>query len=330
MNRDEILAYKGHPALLDRLAISTDRGQLMAMFGLGAELYVAPRDRVQLREDMLAVQEDYYHLFKDKLDHFLLDSPKDDGRILKIKDDPFPTIRNAVSNEWPSDQSYTNVIFRRYTHPDFPKDAGTVTPWATYFLVSPEKQEELSFYHCHFPVSADKGKLHFDLLRESLLRWCTILRPAHGAAGYCVILEVGTISGEPYTYATLQRHPGLNFLGSSAFTINAKSIHNRIKSINWLTVLGDEILKELGGMEAARAALEPECTLYPYKGGVVIQAGEVPLLGDTYEGNIPEAYRKVARFTKPVRFEGYTSSLFRVFKPMVGAEEALRWAQRFD
>ena len=329
MNRDEILAYKGHPALLDRLAISTDRGQLMAMFGLGAELYVAPRDRVQLREDMLKVQEDYYRLFKDNLDYFMLASPKGDGRILKIKGDPFPTIREAIG-EWPSDLSYTNVLFQRYTHPDFPGDAGTVTPWESDCFIAAERKDRLSSYSCYLPVSAGNGQLHFDLLRESLLRWCTILHPAHGTAGYCVILEVGAISGEPYTYATLQRHPGLNFIGTVSFTGNAESTYNRIKGGNWLTVLGDEVLAELGGINAARTALEPECTLHPYEGGVVIQAGEVPLLGDTYEGNIPEAYRKVARFTKPVRFEGYTSSLFRVFKPMVGADEAVRWVRRFD
>lgn len=62
----------------------------------------------------------------------------------------------------------------------------------------------------------------------------------------------------------------------------------------------------------------------------MIQAGDAPQLCDTHQGDIPDAYRKVARFTKPVRFEAYRSSLFRVFAPMEGKEEAVRWAGRFD
>lgn len=99
---------------------------------------------------------------------------------------------------------------------------------------------------------------------------------------------------------------------------------------NWLTVLGEPILEELGGIEAARRALEPDCTLYPYPGGLLIQAGPLPQLGDTHRGLIPERYRKVAQFTRTVRFEAYRSSLFRVFEPMVGREEAVKWVRRFD
>jgi hypothetical protein len=109
-----------------------------------------------------------------------------------------------------------------------------------------------------------------------------------------------------------------------------ESEFNRIKGVNWLTVLGDEVLAELGGMAAARTALEPDCTLYEYAGGVVIQAGPVPQLGDTHFGLIPQRYRKVAHFTRPVRFENYRSSLFRVFPPLDGATEAVSWVRRFD
>ncbi|NMG68826.1 hypothetical protein [Parazoarcus communis] len=54
----DLLACEGHPSLLDRLAIATPRGQLMAMFGLGAERYVAPYDRKQLRIDVSLVIAD--------------------------------------------------------------------------------------------------------------------------------------------------------------------------------------------------------------------------------------------------------------------------------
>ena len=329
LTEEEIMASKGNPALLDRLAISTPRGQLMGMFGLGSELYIEPRNHVQLRLDMLDVQEDYYQLFQSYLDRMYYDSEAyPDGRwaTLKKGQNPFPWIREAIG-DFPSDRGYASMIFKRYTHPDFPGDAHTVTPWSSNFYVS--NDNELSNHWCYMPVANDKGELHFDVLRDKVLIWATRLRPVHGLAGFTVVLESGAISGEPYAYTYLQTHPGLN-IETSDFPRESRDIFNRIKCINWLTILGDAIVDELGGLDAARKALEPDCTLYPYPGGLMIQAGPVPQLGDTTKGIVPERYRKVARFTKPVRFTGYRSSLFRVFKPMIAREEAEKWVSRFD
>ena len=332
LNTEDILACEGHPTLLDRLAIATPRGQLMAMFGLGAELYVAPYDRKQLRLDMLDVQEDYYLRFKDQIDRCRFPSKKQpDGQIIKLTgESPFPAIRDAMG-DWPSDRGYANELLRRYVHPDYPRDAGRITPWESNFLVAAERNNELSFFTNHLPIGDAQEGLHFDTLRECVLAWATRLKPAHGQAGFSVILEVGSISGQPYTYATLQRHPGLDIHAPVPFVMETKGIFNRIKCVNWLTVLGEPILEELGGIEAARRALEPDCTLYPYPGGLLIQAGPLPQLGDTHRGLIPERYRKVAQFTRTVRFEAYSQSgLFGVFKPLEERDEVLKWITRFD
>ena len=171
---------------------------------------------------------------------------------------------------------------------------------------------------------------YFDTLRELVLHWSAMLKPAHGVAGFALHFEPGLEQNVKHAYATMQRHPSLEFIDSSSFSIEVRSIFNRIKGVNWLTVLGDEVLAELGGMTAARAALEPDCTLHEYAGGVVIQAGPVPQLGDTHFGLIPQRYRKVSHFTRPVRFEDYQDSLFRVFPPLDGPTEALSWVRRFD
>lgn len=319
------------PALLDRLAIATPRGQLAAMFGLGGELYLAPYDRAQLRLDMLDVQEDYYHRFKGNLDRCRFPSQaKPDGQIITLKgDNPFRMIRE-VMGEWPADRTYSNNLLKRYVHPDFRRNAGSVTPWLSDFMVAAENQDALSFLVFCLPIGDGLGGLHFDTLRQCMLDWAARLKPAHGQAGFTVILEIGSIWAEPYVYSTLQRHPGFDIHEPVAFKSETRGIFNRIKCINWLTVLGDPILDELGGLDAARKALEPDCTLHPYPGGVLIQAGSVPQLGDSFNGLIPEAYRKVAHFTRPVRFESYRSSLFRVFEPMIGREEAVKWVKRFD
>lgn len=329
MNPDEINNYQGHPAVLDKLAFDDGDGYLMGLFGLGAELYVAPRSRMPLCEDMIAAMEDYYRLFPDKLDRCLIPDPEDDGRFVKIKEFPKEKFLDAMGR-WPDDRSFSVTIEHIHTHPGYPSNAGTVTPYAASYLVSQESDNELSYFQCYMPVGAGGDRLNFGVLRDALLRWCDMLQPAHGAAGYCVILEIPRDTGGKYAYTHMRRHPGLDFFDPLDFSLEVESVHNRIKSVNWLTVLGDAVLAELGGLQAAKSALEPECTIHQYDGGIVIQAGEIPVLGDTHQEDIPELYRRVARFTKPVRFGSYSASLFRVFEPMDGATEAKRWVARFD
>lgn len=331
MTVPDLTPCKQDPKLLERMAIATDHGMLMAMFGLGAELYVVPREVNQQRREMIQLQTDYYLRFKQQLDRVLIDSATTDSRIVELQDEGLLRF-DHVDENWPKNQAFTSVVFKHYVHPDYPRQAGTVSPYVSNFLVRPEKdpKRRLSFYECYIPVADPNGKLNFKTLIDCLCRWAEILHPAHGSAGYCVIYELATETAHRYVHAALQRYPGLDIHEPGSFAWDGAVLHDRIKCVNWLTVLGDEVLGQLGGLEVARKALEPDCTFHPYEGGVVIQAGEAPQLGDTYQGDVPEVYRKVARFTKPVRFEAYRSSLFKVFEPMDGKEEAVRWVRRFD
>ncbi|MEJ2426854.1 MAG: DUF3396 domain-containing protein [Candidatus Thiodiazotropha sp.] len=128
----------------------------------------------------------------------------------------------------------------------------------------------------------------------------------------------------------IKRFPGIDFQDGVQLSLQARSIHNRIKSINWLTVLCDALVEELGGLDAMRTALEPVCKVHEYPGGVVIQAGAYPQIGDTYRNDVPEAYRLVAHYTKSIRFESYRSGLFRVPHNLDKGEETQAWIRRFD
>ena len=115
------------------------------------------------------------------------------------------------------------------------------------------------------------------------------------------------------------------------FSMQARNIHNRIKCVSWLTVLCDALVEELGGRDNIRAALEPVCKVHDYPGGVVIQTGAYPQVGDSWRGEIPAAYRRVARFTRSIRFEEYDDDgLFRVPQGLDDKEETLAWIRRFD
>ena len=87
----------------------------------------------------------------------------------------------------------------------------------------------------------------------------------------------------------------------------------------------------LGGKAKMQATLEPMCKIHDYPGGVMIQAGACPQLGDTWEGHTLEAYKLVSDYTKPVRFEAYRDGgLFYLPDRQQDREETLRWVRRFD
>jgi hypothetical protein len=331
LTKEVIQAY----ASIDRYGvIYGERGFAIGQIALGTELYILPRELSQLRLDVLEVQEDYWKRFNEHLNRMqYFSETENEGKwiSLKEKENPFPWVRQVMGNPDPRD-SYLNFLYQRgFRHPDFPdKDKYGISPWQSVSFVKSEDDKELSYHSASIPVSNGKGKLHFDFLRDCVLKWAKKLRPTHGLAGLTLLQDNPT---QPGMYPTLQRYPGLDIQAALEFSGAAEGVYDRIKCVNWLTVLGDEIAEDLGGEFVLRNALEPECTLFPYPGGIMIQAGEAPRLGDVEQpeaAKLLEPYRKVAFITKRIRFMDYTSSLFRVDKPLVGADEARKWVSRFD
>jgi len=103
--------------------------------------------------------------------------------------------------------------------------------------------------------------------------------------------------------------------------------------VNWLTILDDSLVAELGGLEALTSALGEGITIHQWDGGILIQAGDMPEIGDVNQGLWPRAYCQVNDATKALRFEDYPSSsvaLIKVPKPLDAYEETLKWVRRFD
>jgi len=333
LTKEQIHAY----ASMDKWGvIYSVKGYAAGLFALGTELYVAPRERIQLQLDMLDVQEDYYRRFYPYLHVKPYHTKNEESKVVKLKkgENPIPMARNALEAH-PQD-TYCNVLWKTdFRHPDFPdKEKFQITPWSSEYFVQSEDEygkDDLHYYASSIPVSNGKGGLHFDLWRDCVLAWAARLRPAHGLAGLTILMS--SFMDGRYMLPTLQKYPGLDIHVPLDFSGEVKGAFNRIKCVNWLTILGEELLDDLGGMLVLKNALEPLCTLYPYPGGVLIQAGEAPRLGDV---DLPgafellEPYRKLAFITKRVRFMNYKDGLFRVDDSLDGAEEAKKWVSRFD
>jgi hypothetical protein len=161
-----------------------------------------------------------------------------------------------------------------------------------------------------------------------VLGWCRRLRPMHGYGGVGIMEspDLGLAASlEQAVYAMARRFPGLEV--DYPF-LHMGCLRGGIKGVNWLTVLGDEYVAKAGGLAHLRSSLSgDEVSFYEYPGGIVIQAGERPEIGDVNRQLWPAAYREVNRLLKPIRV--------REHLPFHGAagfrsDETLEWLARFD
>ncbi|OLP45411.1 hypothetical protein BJF95_16900 [Rhizobium oryziradicis] len=129
----------------------------------------------------------------------------------------------------------------------------------------------------------------------------------------------------------LKRFPGLDFSDPGSFqVVSEESDGLSFKSLNWLTVLGDQVANHLGDKTALREKLGSSCPVHAFDGGIVVQAGDEPQLGDNNRGIVLDDYRRVAKALKPVRFEDYKLGMIALPEPYDSVEETLNWIRRFD
>jgi len=184
----------------------------------------------------------------------------------------------------------------------------------------------VSYFGFYLPIEELKNKQYIDVL---LLRFCTILHPMHGILGLGI-----QQCQEKERYQHLEYDIGQEFLGLD-ITNSRTNKHSRtgIRSINWQTFFNTAWLEKLGGMAYLRSALsDPDITITPYEGGVIIQAGPWPELGWVNDNPYPPLYLKVNKVLKPIRAPeigslGYGSIAGEI---RFDNNSTARWLARFD
>lgn len=134
-------------------------------------------------------------------------------------------------------------------------------------------------------------------------------------------LSADRVSRAPVLIGPLhKRYPGFS-LGNPV-----ELCDQDLPPVNWLTLLGPELLRKLGGIAKVRKAFSGDdaISVIPLGPGVCIRAGESPQLGDRNRGDNLPVYRKVGSYLKDYRgqqkiqLEGLT------------LEESENWLARFD
>lgn len=327
MDKLEIPGLSEEPfARLDKIEI---RGlkSIEARFALGVELFIAPpaeTDKFQVDRKLLNCVEQYFTHFKEHINRYVL---PDALRVGKVKRDPFPKWEAALEKQNEEDSFCISAYHDDTQYEGEPVDA---TPWQIHMLGPRPSKSRLSHIRASMSVCNARGNNNFKALLDMTFAWCEELKPAHGSAGFSFAYDPEIEPKPKWTWAAMQRYPGVDHHDPVMFTVKAKTVFNRIKGVNWLTVLGDEIVNELGGKDVIQTQLGKFCAIHNYDGGIIIIAGLLPQLGDTYTGLIPERYKDVARVTRPVRFEDYRRPFLQLPESIDGMEATLKWIRRFD
>jgi hypothetical protein len=105
---------------------------------------------------------------------------------------------------------------------------------------------------------------------------------------------------------------------------------NRIKGVNWLTIITEQMLNEIDGVAKKRAISDGMANFHLTKNGVIIQAGDTPTLGDQNRGDRALEYRAVYKMVK--RFQAKTIEDYRPFNLGSDDEEERTeaWLRRLD
>ena len=189
--------------------------------------------------------------------------------------------------------------------------------------------QEISYVQIYLPISELKefGVEQLIALNQQI---CEILQPMHGFFGLGI-----QHSHEYYDYQYLEYELAHQFLGLDISNVEAdKDFREGFKCINWLTILSDQLITDkLGSLEALKERnSDNEIRFYPYAGGVVVRAGEVPELGDVATNPYPKHYVNVNALLKPARAPEIASLGFGSINGEIrfNNRTSKEWQSRFD
>jgi len=299
-------------ALLDRLSV-IEQGEVRSTIGLVVTLYFFDGGSRHQREALVRCHDRYWEIAGPNL---RWGAGSKTGQPVKIASGGVePPSENL---DLPPDESFQFI----YHGGASKKDADAYSLMAHARDLSPR---ELSFFSATLALEWLEGR-GVGKFRELVLQFCNELHPFHGYAGLGLIHHpIQSNASDLTVYGIARRFPGLEVDYPQFHVLR---LRDGIKGVNWLTVISDSLLDKLGDRQAFTSALPAAVTVYEYAGGVVLQAGELPQIGDTNRRNTPTAYHDVARALKPIRAK--YDDAFQANPEGFTRQRTQEWLARFD
>ena len=151
-------------------------------------------------------------------------------------------------------------------------DAFGVEPKSKQFVLGHANLMSLAF-------PADSDAAAATTLRDRFLEICELMPFQSGHSGHSFeCSKYASEQSQTHAWSLSMRHPGVDI---SRITDDAIAVgRDAVKGVGWLTALGGEFVSTLGGLPKIKRALPRDVELIELKGGVVLQAGSAPAIGD--------------------------------------------------
>lgn len=181
----------------------------------------------------------------------------------------------------------------------------------TLIAAKPDKQapDEVDLVEMTFPSSVvGKAEVeHFvDLVRKMAAKLPFI--SGYGSPSL-VYSELGEGKALIESRGLATRYPGFDVQKNKLGCID---INNWVRGARWLTLLGPDVVKKLGGIKKLRAALHKDIAVEEVGHGLMIRAGQVPEIGDRNKKidtpllrNLAKALEPVTLFEEPILLSSY-------------------------
>jgi hypothetical protein len=306
------------PAMIDQLVIKNRRNNIAACVSMLATFYVSCSFDQETRLAMAELVDEYYAAAKPYLRWAT--SSSIEGHRQNLRKMPLSLCRERVER-----MTASHTFAMNLTGSEDTDDANPFMLIALMPLKTPPPF--MGFLSVAFPFSFLEQQppgWYFQWIRSA----CERLRPLHGYAGFglATSIDAAEASGAlklMYPYAA--RFPGLEIDDPVKLLFY---LENGIKGVNWLTIVDDSLLERIGGRDEVRESFSDLITVHEYGGGLIVQAGPVPQLGDLETGFVPQRYREAYRVLKPLQAE-HPTKLIETPKGVDPLEFKDRWMKRF-
>lgn len=310
--------------LREHLAVKDSNGHTMVQVALIATVYFENAYRPDVRDAVVDVCEDYLQRCRS---HLRWAMNMTTGQM-----EPFGEGIGAKPRSYipplPEDEVF-EVMWHGAEHED-----GASEFWLNAYGNERRPFVDLGYVQLSFPLlwfAENPGSLP-----DVLLYICGKLKPVSGYSGIGVVESYKTSAYAPLVYRWAQRFPGIEVDYPSShlvWLLRSGRPGGGIKGVNWLTAIADRWLDELGGVDKVTtdlAALDSGFMVRRFEGGVVIQAGPRPQIGDAGRDVWPGLYVKLAKYLKPVRITD--TGPFQRGGPgeRFDRERSKAWLRRFD
>jgi hypothetical protein len=306
---------------IDKIRVSVrDGGKTVMTFGLGLSLVLRQGEAPAKRAALLDVMEAYTAWAGGRVTHYLRPTAKRASRLGPggVREAYGPVLATAD----PARDDFVPVLMDKEL-------VSNIGFFALMTRGAAAVRYPNSLVFGRFPAAT--ARTDADALIGMVLDWCNRLRPMQGTLGLAPLFEAGMDRTYPSVlWPYLSRFVGLDYTWTYTMALGHAQ---RIKGVNWLTILEDALVAELGGPDHLAEALGSAATILPWDGGILIRAGAAPQLGDRDAGLWPEAYVAVNRALRPIRYEDHPARRFALIDvpaPLDPLDETLNWVRRFD